>query len=158
MLTSAGRHFVSPEPAPQNPSSTSKDTIMQGFKEFIMRGNLVELAVAFIMGAVFATVVESFTKIIMDFIAKAGGAPDLTGITLAGVEVGTFLTALLTFILTALVVYFFVVLPYNKAKERFVKDDPAVATTEELLADIRDILASDRGTGGAHVADGEPRI
>lgn len=117
--------------------------MLQGFKEFIMRGNLVELAVAFIMGVAFAAVVESFTEVIMGFISKlAGGEPDFTGITLAGVEVGTFLTALVSFVLIALVVYFLIVLPYNTARERFMKkeEEPDV-TSEMLLTEIRDLLA-----------------
>ena len=118
---------------------------MQGFKEFIMRGNLIELAVAFVMGVAFAAVVESFTEIIMNILAKLGGLPDFTGIAIAGVEVGTFLTALITFLILAAVVYFGIVLPYNKARERFMKTDeePAVST-EMLLAEIRDLLAAER--------------
>ena len=121
---------------------------MQGFKEFIMRGNLIELAVAFIMGAAFASVVESFTGVVMGFISKvAGGEPDFTGITLGGVEIGTFLTALVSFLLIAFVVYFLIVLPYNKARERFTKkeEEDAVATTEELLVEIRDVLKARGG-------------
>lgn len=118
---------------------------MQGFKEFIMRGNLIELAVAFVMGVAFAAVVESFTEVIMNALAQLGGMPDFTGITVGGVEVGTFLTALLTFLIISFVVYFAIVLPYNKARERFMKTDeePAVST-EMLLAEIRDLLAAER--------------
>ena len=49
---------------------------MKGFKDFVMRGNLVELAVAFIIGAAFAAVVTAFTKVIIELLAKAGGAPN----------------------------------------------------------------------------------
>ncbi len=118
---------------------------MQGFKEFIMRGNLIELAVAFVMGVAFAAVVESFTEIIMNALAKLGGLPDFTGISIAGVEVGTFLTALVTFLIISFVVYFAIVMPYNKARERFMKkeEEPEV-TSEMLLAEIRDLLATNR--------------
>lgn len=119
---------------------------MQGFKEFIMRGNLIELATAFIMGVAFAAVVESFTAIIMNIIAKLGGQPDFTGIAIAGIDIGTFLTALFTFLITAAVVYFLIVLPYNKARERFVdKPTEDAATSEDLLAEIRDLLKARDG-------------
>lgn len=116
---------------------------MQGFKEFIMRGNLVELATAFIMGVAFAAVVESFTEIIMNVIAKFGGQPDFTGIAIAGIDIGTFLTALSTFLITAAVIYFLVVAPYNRAKAHLTTvEDDATATSEELLTEIRDLLKS----------------
>lgn len=52
---------------------------MKGFKDFLMRGNLIELAVAFILGGAFSTVVKSFTTIIMDLIGKLGGTPNFSG-------------------------------------------------------------------------------
>lgn len=53
--------------------------MLQGFKEFLLRGNLVDLAVAFVIGAAFGTVVESFTKMFMDILGKLGGTPDFSG-------------------------------------------------------------------------------
>ena len=58
--------------------------MLKGFKDFVMRGNLIELAVAFIVGAAFATVVKTFTDVVMGFIGKAGGQPDFGKVTLAG--------------------------------------------------------------------------
>lgn len=117
---------------------------MQGFKEFIMRGNLVELAVAFIMGGAFATVVESFTAVIMDLIGKLGGTPNFSSFAPAGISIGVFLTALVSFLILAFVVYFGVVKPYNYARKRFEKDvieEEVEPTAEEaLLAEIRDLL------------------
>ena len=114
---------------------------MKGFREFLMRGNLVELAVAVIMGTVFAAVVKAFTDMIMDVIGKFGGVPDFSSASIAGISVGAFLSALLTFVLTALVVYFGVIIPYNKMAEITKKGDPEVAaSTEDLLAEIRDLL------------------
>lgn len=118
---------------------------MQGFKEFIMRGNLVELAVAFIMGGAFATVVEAFTKIIMDIIGKFGGQPDFSEVAVADINIGVFITALVSFLILSFIVYFFVVKPYNAAKERFTKaDDDEVPAEEALLAEIRDLLKAQR--------------
>lgn len=120
---------------------------MKGFKEFLLRGNLVELAVAFVIGAAFATVVESFTKMFMDILGKLGGTPDFSSWKPGGVSVGVFLTALISFVIMAAVIYFGVVLPYNKAKAHFEKpaaEEDAAPTAEELLAEIRDELRNSR--------------
>lgn len=115
---------------------------MKGFKEFLLRGNLIELAVAFIMGTAFAAVVESFTKIIMDIIGKFGGNPDFSTVAVGGVNIGVFLTALVSFVIMAAVVYFGIVAPYNKARQAFAKktDEAPAPTSEDLLAEIRDLL------------------
>lgn len=117
---------------------------MQGFKEFIMRGNLVELAVAFIMGGAFATVVESFTAVIMDLLGKLGGTPNFSSFAPGGISVGVFLTALVSFLILSFVIYFGIVKPYNFARKRFEKDvieEEVEPTAEEaLLGEIRDLL------------------
>lgn len=115
---------------------------MSGFKAFLLRGNLVELAVAFIMATAFAKVVEAFTGVILGFIGKIGGEPDFSSIELADVNVGIFLTALLSFVILAAVVYFFVVVPYTKAKERYFPAEAAGPSEVELLTEIRDSLAA----------------
>lgn len=121
---------------------------MKGFKEFLLRGNLVELAVAFIMATAFAAVVTAFTQIILDLIGLAGGMPDFSNAQIGGVNVGVFLTALIAFLIMATVVYFGLVLPYNKLRERFDKKDDAeedaTPTSEELLVEIRDLLKQNR--------------
>ena len=118
---------------------------MKGFKDFIMRGNLVELAVAFIIGAAFAAVVTAFTKVIIELLAKAGGAPNFDKWQPGDlVTVGPFLTALVAFLLMAFVVYFFVVKPYEIAKARYarVEEDAAPDESTVLLREIRDALHS----------------
>jgi len=114
---------------------------MSGFKNFLLRGNLIELAVAFIMGGAFATVVTSFTAVIMGLIGKAGGHADFSSYKPGGLPVGVFLTALVAFIIVAAVVYFFIVVPYTKAKERYFPAE-AGGTPEDiqLLTEIRDAL------------------
>ena len=117
---------------------------MKGFKDFIMRGNLVELAVAFIMATAFAAVVTAFTAIVLEALAKAGGAPNFDEWAPGGfTTVGPFLTALVAFVILAFVVYFFIVKPYEAAKARFTKpavEDEAVAEEIALLREIRDAL------------------
>ncbi|WGL51883.1 MscL family protein [Nocardioides sp. BP30] len=117
---------------------------MSGFKKFLLQGDLVALAVAFIIGGAFATVVKSLVAVIMDLIGKAGGTPNFSSYTPHGVHVGAFITALISFVILAAVVYFFIVVPYTRAKERFFPTPPAAegATTESLLAEIRDLLAA----------------
>ena len=116
---------------------------MKGFRDFVMRGNLVELAVAFIMATAFAAVVTAFTKFIIELLTKAGGAPNFDGWKPGGLQtVGPFLTALVAFLIMAAVVYFFLVKPYEAAKKRFMAPEPEAEPEEEvvLLREIRDSL------------------
>jgi large conductance mechanosensitive channel len=120
---------------------------MTGFKNFILRGNLVELAVAFIMAAAFASVVTATVALIMDVIGKIGGSPDFSNYAPGGVGVGAWFTAVLSFVIIAAVVYFVIVKPYTEAKERFFPS-PQPGTPEDikLLQEIRDLLAAQAGT------------
>ena len=121
---------------------------MQGFKDFIMRGNLIELAVAFIMGAAFNSVVQSFTNIVLSLISLVlGGPPNFDDWQPGGIQFGPFVTQLVGFVLVAAVVYFALVLPVNKLREHMdtTKEEEASAATEaELLTEIRDLLASNK--------------
>ena len=123
---------------------------MKGFRDFLMRGNLVELAVAVIIGTAFATVVSAFTRLITDLIGLLFTVPDFSSTSIHGVSVGAFVTAVLSFVLTAAVVYFLVVTPYNRITARLKKEQdqaeaaPAV-TSEDLLTEIRDLLRSQAG-------------
>ena len=114
---------------------------MKGFKDFLLRGNLIELAVAFIMGTVFAAVVKAFTKIVLDLLGLIVRIEGLSEIAVVGINVGNFLTALVTFVLTASVLYFAVVVPYNRLSAIRKNDEPEqAASAEDLLAEIRDLL------------------
>jgi large conductance mechanosensitive channel len=120
---------------------------MQGFKDFVMRGNLVELAVAFIIATSFAEVVKTFTAIILALLGKLGGTPNFDKFAPGGVPVGVFLTALLAFLILAAVVYFGVVKPYEAAKARFARDPKVVEVASPeavLLTEIRDLLSAPR--------------
>ncbi|MGG5261083.1 large conductance mechanosensitive channel protein MscL [Phycicoccus avicenniae] len=124
---------------------------MKGFKDFIMRGNLVELAVAFVIGGAFATVVTTFTAMFMDIIGKIGGKKDFSSFKPEGISVGAFITALIAFLIVAAVVYFGVVKPYAAAQARFFPKEPEAETIDpntELLKEIRDELRAGRGIGG----------
>lgn len=122
---------------------------MTGFKNFILRGNLVELAVAVIIGTSFAAVVTAFTGMLLSAVSKItdGKDPNFDNFAPGDVLVGPFLTALIAFLILAAVVYFFVVVPYTKAKDRFFPAEPAGTPADvALLEEIRDLLKAQGGT------------
>ena len=136
---------------------TRKETLMvQGFREFIMRGNVIDLAVAVVIGAAFnaliTAVVESLINPLLALFmqADAGGS---IGFTIPGLygdvvfPIGNIITAIIAFLATALVVYLVFVYPMNKFKERAaaragVAEEEAapLPTEQELLIQIRDLL------------------
>jgi large conductance mechanosensitive channel len=106
-----------------------------GFKKFILRGNVVDLAVGIVIGAAFTGVVQALVKdFITPLIGLFGGSPDASNLVFtvgrARFQVGDFLNALLSFLLIALVVYFLVVLPVNKLMDRY-RPAPQPAPTKE---------------------------
>jgi large conductance mechanosensitive channel len=119
---------------------------MSGFKNFILRGNLVELAVAFVMAAAFASVVKATVDLLMGLIGKLGGNPDFSLYKPGGLLVGVWITAVVAFVITAAIVYYVIVLPYTQAKERyFPSPDPGTPDDVQLLQEIRDLLAQQNG-------------
>ena len=117
--------------------------MFKGFRNFILRGNLVELAVAFIMAAAFAAVVTATVTLIMDLVGKVGGTPNFSHYHPGGVSVGAWITAVISFVIMAAVVYFLIVVPYTKAKERFFPSpQPGTPEDVKLLQEIRDLLAA----------------
>lgn len=89
--------------------------MVKGFKEFVMRGNVVELGVAVIMGAAFGQVVNSFVAdVLTPLLGALGGAPDFSALKLGPVGIGRFINALVNFIIVAAVVYFLVVTPLRR--------------------------------------------
>ncbi|TDC52878.1 MscL family protein [Actinomadura sp. KC345] len=115
---------------------------MSGFKKFLLRGNLVELAVAFVVGAAFAGLVKDFaTSFITPLIALIGGEPDYTDLvlTINGTKFpyGIFVTSAIAFLITAAIVYFVVVLPTTKLIERM--DRGQEATERECPQCLSDI-------------------
>lgn len=123
---------------------------MSGFKKFLLQGDLVSLAVAFIIGAAFATVVSTFTAWLT---AQLPSSLDKIFSNQPN-SFGAFMNAVIAFVILAAVVYFFVVMPYTKAKERFFPSPEPGPSDVELLTEIRDLLANSGGqspsAGGAH--------
>ena len=115
---------------------------MTGFKNFILRGSLIELAVALIMALAFTAVVTATVDLIMSLIGKIGGQPDFSGWRPGDLPVGAWLTALISFLIIAAVVYFLIVKPYTAAKERyFPTEEEGTPADVALLQEIRDLLA-----------------
>ena len=109
---------------------------MSGFRKFILRGNVVDLAIAVVIGAAFGTVVQALVKdLITPLIGAFGGVPDFSALFFtvnnSRFLIGDFINALLSFIVIAAVVYYFVVLPLNRLVARFSPDPPAPAPTRE---------------------------
>jgi large conductance mechanosensitive channel len=121
--------------------------MIKEFRDFLMRGNLVELAIAFVMGLAFAALIASFVDdLVMPIIAMIIGKPDFTGLTFtindAVFRYGAFLTAAITFLATAAAIFFFVVKPMNALMSRMQKPGEEAISDEErrhqeLLAAIK---------------------
>ncbi len=121
--------------------------MLKGFKEFLFRGNIVDLAVAVIIGAAFGGVVKAFSDdFIGGIIGIIGGSPDFgnAGFTVNGSKIvyGSTLTALINFVIVATVIYFVVVVPLQTMLARNQAPEASPAPTDEavLLAEIRDEL------------------
>ncbi|MCI0348882.1 MAG: large conductance mechanosensitive channel protein MscL [Acidobacteriales bacterium] len=119
--------------------------MLEGFKKFLMRGNVIDLAVAVVIGAAFGAVVTSFvTHILTPFIAAIVGKPDFSAysLTLNGSQIayGSFLNALISFLLVAAAVYFFMVAPMNAVIARMNRGetppDPTTKRCPECLSEI----------------------
>ncbi len=111
---------------------------MSGFKKFILRGNLVDLAVAVIMATAFGAVVTTFTAWLTAQLPDS--AQEVFGNTPN--SFGAFLNAVISFVILAAVVYFFVVVPYTTAKERFFPEPEPGEDELAVLGEIRDLLAT----------------
>lgn len=111
---------------------------MTGFKNFVLRGNLVELAVAVIVGVKFNEVVTAFTAWLTGLLPSS-----VDKVFNDGTSFGHFLNTVISFLIVAAVVYFFVVVPYTKAKERFTPQESEGKPADiALLEEIRDLLAT----------------
>ena len=134
--------------------------VLRGFKDFLLRGNVVELAVAVVIGAAFTAVVSSFTEsFLQPLIGLVGGGGVTGGSTVINQQVfawGDFVNQVITFVLTAAVIYFVVVLPLKTIAERRRHGQPVgpVAPTQvELLVEIRDLLRAQQGLAPATEED-----
>lgn len=127
--------------------------MLKGFKDFILRGNVIELAVAVVIGSAFQKVVDTFVTALITPIINAAGNPKTAGLGFSlrpdmekatYIDLSVMINALIVFLITALVVYFMFVLPMNKLSERRAKGlEPEPEKPSEeilLLQEIRDSL------------------
>ncbi len=117
---------------------------MKGFKAFLLRGNVVDLAVGVVIGIAFAAVVTAFVKdLVTPLIAALGGKPDFSTLYFtvnnSKFLYGDFINAIIAFIIIAAVIYFFVVLPTNGLVARSRKEPPADPTTKKCPECLREI-------------------
>jgi len=134
--------------------------MVKGFKDFLMRGNVIELAVAVVIGTAFTAIVTAFTSgLIKPLINAIGGTEAARGLgfnVLSGndstfLDFGGVINAAINFVIVAAVVYFLLVLPMKKIQERRKRgqeEGPAEPTDVELLTEIRDLLRTQRGSDG----------
>jgi large conductance mechanosensitive channel len=131
--------------------------VIKGFKDFILRGNVVDLAVAVVVGAAFGSIVTAFTQQILQPLINAVTPPTSAGFGLqlvdgkesTYIDFASVITATINFLIVAAVVYFLVVLPLNALKERRKRGEEAgqaEPTDVELLAEIRDLLRAQQGS------------
>ncbi|MBY4108101.1 large conductance mechanosensitive channel protein MscL [Rhodococcus fascians] len=129
--------------------------MLKGFKDFLLRGNVVDLAVAVVVGAAFTAIVTAFTtNIINPLVAAVGGSNELgwgkeilSGNSATFINVGAVITAIINFVIIAAVVYFVLILPVNTAKKRFVSQPEKELSDVDVLVQIRDILAGGTAAG-----------
>ena len=116
---------------------------MREFRDFLLRGNIVELAVAVVIGVAFAALIASFTADILTPLLGIFGVPDFSTLTIttpggAVIAYGRFLNALISFLIVAAVIFFLVVKPMNalEARRRRTDDEPATKTCTECASEI----------------------
>ncbi|QQQ77057.1 large-conductance mechanosensitive channel protein MscL [Saccharothrix sp. 6-C] len=126
--------------------------MIKGFKDFLMRGNVIDLAVAVVIGAAFTAIVTAFTTNLINPIIALFGGNNVAGLAVqlgstekTIIDFGAIITAVINFLIVAAIVYFIFVLPMNKLKERRKRGQepgPVEPTDVELLKEIRDLLAA----------------
>lgn len=141
--------------------------MIKGFRDFLMRGNVIDLAVAVVVGAAFSAIVKAFTdSIIQPLVNSLGSTKQAEGLgflirpgqTETFVNVGALITAAVNFVIIAAVVYFVIVLPFERIKAISAKkgDDAAALTEAELLTEIRDLLAAQQPGAAAGGSSSTP--
>lgn len=131
--------------------------MLKGFKDFIMRGNVIDLAVGVVIGAAFTSIVTAFTDSLLEPLLNAIGGAEVTGLgfhIISGndatyLDFAAVITAVINFLLVAAVIYFVIVAPMNKFNEmreaRLATPAEPEVTEADLLTEIRDLLAEQNG-------------
>jgi large conductance mechanosensitive channel len=121
--------------------------MLKGFRDFISRGNVIDLAAGVIIGAAFAGIVDSLVKdVITPIIGMMGGQPDFSGLKIASIGLGSFVNSIVSFLLKAAALYFLIVVPFNRLAARLAMAAPPNPQIV-LLQEIRDLLAKKEAKG-----------
>jgi large conductance mechanosensitive channel len=122
--------------------------MLDGFKKFLMRGNVIDLAAAVIIGAAFGAIIDSLVKdIITPMIGMLGGQPDFSALKIGSIGIGNFINAVVSFLIKAAALYFVIIIPFNRISARLAAapapaPPPAPPSPSEVyLKEIRDLLA-----------------
>lgn len=117
-------------------------SLVHGFKSFIARGNVIDLAVGVIIGAAFGDIVNSLVKdLITPAIGMLGGQPDFSSFKVGSLLLGNFVNTIVSFLIKALGLYLLIVVPFNNYAAKLV---PPPSPTESLLGEIRDLMKQER--------------
>ncbi|MBM7816024.1 large conductance mechanosensitive channel [Brevibacterium paucivorans] len=133
--------------------------MFKGFRDFILRGNVIELATAVIIGGAFTAIVTAVSDKIINPLIAAIGSPEVGGLGFrirpevpeTFVDFGAVITAAINFLIIAAVVYFIIIMPMNRLNEwrnRNAEEEDVPATSEELLTEIRDLLVAQNVDAG----------
>jgi large conductance mechanosensitive channel len=117
--------------------------MLKGFRDFIARGNVLDLAVGVIIGAAFSGIVDSLVKdLITPIIGMIGGTPDFSALKIGSVTIGNFINAVIAFLIKAAGLYFLIVLPFNRFAKKMAAAAPPPSPSELYLKEIRDALVA----------------
>jgi large conductance mechanosensitive channel len=148
---SSGPFFLRRKLATSNPflyrfrDSSAEDFMLKGFKQFVFRGNVVDLAVAVVIGAAFGAVITSFVEnVLTPLIAAVVGKPDFSALVVtvngSAIKYGLFFNALISFLLVAAAIYFFIIAPMNaymaRSRRGEAPPDPTSKKCPECMSDI----------------------
>ena len=115
--------------------------MLKGFRDFIARGNVLDLAVGVIIGGAFGGIVDSLVKdLVTPTIGMLGGQPDFSAVKLGSIAVGNFINAVIAFLVKAAGLYFLIVLPFNRFAAKLAAAAPPPPPSETYLQEIRDLL------------------
>jgi large conductance mechanosensitive channel len=117
--------------------------MLKGFRDFIARGSVLDLAVGVIIGAAFGGIVDSLVKdLITPIIGMLGGTPDFSGLKIGSVSIGNFLNAVIAFLIKAAGLYFLIIVPFNRFAKKMAAAPPPPPASEVYLKEIRDALVA----------------
>jgi large conductance mechanosensitive channel len=124
-----------------NDKIPKEEGMLKGFRDFVARGNVVDLAVGVIIGAAFGAIVDSLVKdLITPLLGLLGGTPDFSALKAGPINIGNFINAVIAFLMKAAGLYFLIVMPVNRLAAKPPAPPPPPSAQEVLLAEIRDLL------------------